>query len=380
MPKYLPLLLCLLLAACSDSDNYNVIPVPVPTPPDFTATDAWLEDFVATEEAFTGASIVIVDKSDGTIHKAAFGDHTEDTVVLLASTSKVPSVTLLMTLHDDNANVDFEIDAPIANYLPWQGVWDEAITTELLVANRSGIPGLEVLFTNPVAYGAHLCQYAPAGTLLACAQTIYETPLPTLETKPPNSTFIYGGSQWQLSGAVAETVGGTGWQQLWDTYIGQPCGMEVFRYGNNLSTPTTWDGNPDSLLGLDNPNIEGGAISNLDDYAKLISMHLNGGACGDNQVLSQEAIEFMRLERTLAVDNTWGYGMGWWIIPPEDGGSIYLYVDPGFYGSVSWIDIEREYGGVVFFEEYTGTVSSTGSQGVVNQLIPLIEEAIDAVR
>ena len=72
--------------------------------------------------------------------------------------------------------------------------------------------------------------------------------------------------------------------------------------------------------------------------------------------------------------------MGWWIIPPKDGGSIYLYVDPGFYGSISWLDVERNYGGAVFFEEYTGVAGGVGSGAVINQLIPLIEAAIDAVR
>jgi hypothetical protein len=41
-----------------------------------------------------------------------------------------------------------------------------------------------------------------------------------------------------------------------------------------------WDGTPDSLLGQSNPNIEGGAITNLADYAKLLQVHLNDGYCG----------------------------------------------------------------------------------------------------
>ena len=62
--------------------------------------------------------MILVDKEDGSIHKVAFGDHTLETVVLLASTSKMPTASLLMALHDDNDNVDFEIDAIIDQYLP----------------------------------------------------------------------------------------------------------------------------------------------------------------------------------------------------------------------------------------------------------------------
>jgi CubicO group peptidase (beta-lactamase class C family) len=367
------LFLSLLLVACSNGNDNNQVKQ---TQPDFTMADAWLEDFVATEELFPGGSMIIVDKNLGVIHKVAFGNQNEDSVVLLASTSKVPTVTLLMALHEDDANVDFDITAPIANYLPWLGVWDPAITTEHLVSNRSGIPGLLNLFVRPKDYAPHLCQYLPVGTLLACAETLYTRALPNLAATPANSAFDYGGSQWQLAGGVAEEVGGATWNQLWDQYIAEPCGLEVARFGNNLASATRWDGNPDSLVGLDNPNMEGGMISNLDDYAKLISLHLNDGVCGDHRVLSPEAVAFMRKERSPEV----GYGMGWWIETPKAGGKVYLYEDPGFYGSISWIDVERGYGGVVFFEEYTGAAGSVGTGGVSDQLIPIIEEAIDAVR
>ena len=45
--------------------------------------------------------MVIVDKKRGVIHKSAFGNQSENSVVLLASTSKVPTVTLLMALYED---------------------------------------------------------------------------------------------------------------------------------------------------------------------------------------------------------------------------------------------------------------------------------------
>ena len=373
MTRFACLLLGLFLIACSDSSDDNA---PDKALPDFTMADTWLESFVATEPLFPGGSMIIVDETAGVIHKSAFGNQSEDSVVLLASTSKVPTVTLLMALHEDDANVNFDISAPITNYLPWLGVWDSAITTENLVSNRSGIPGLFNIFIRPADYAPHLCQFLPAGTLLECAETLFTTPLPNLPSTKPDTAFDYGGSQWQLAGGVAELVGGGTWHQLWDQYIAEPCGLQVARFGNNLSLADSWDGNPDSLVGLANPNIEGGMMSDLDDYAKLISLHLNDGACGGNQVLSPEGVAFMRKDRSPEV----GYGMGWWIKAPKQGGSVYLYDDPGYYGSISWIDIERGYGAVVFFEEYTGTAGGVGSGGVTSQLIPIIEEALDAVR
>lgn len=378
------LLLCIAafsLYACSDGSDTAIVTPPAPLP-DFAAADAWMSDLVEAEPLFPGGSMIIVEKDRGVVHKSVFGNQNEDSLVLLASTSKVPTVMLLMALHEDDDNVDFDIQTPIANYLPWQGVWDGAITTENLLSNRSGIPGLTNLFTRPLDYAPHLCQYQPAGTLLDCAEALYTTELPAIPSTEPDTAFDYGGSQWQLSGGVAETVGGASWNQLWDQYIGQPCGLTMARWGNNLGNATAWTGDADALGGLDNPNMEGGMMSNLDDYAKLLSLHLNDGLCGDNRVLSAQGVEFMRLARTEAGGGSGsrGYGMGWWIVPAEEGGSVYLYVDPGFYGSVSWIDIERGYAGAVFFEEYGGTSGQIGSGGVTRELIPLIEQAIDAVR
>nr|ADQ39292.1 beta-lactamase [uncultured bacterium] len=360
---------------CSDgSDNHT----PAPVPPDFSEADAWMADFVATEELFPGGSYIVVDRNLGVIHKAAFGNQTEDSLVLLASTSKVPTVTLLMALHDDES-IDFDVNATITSYLPWQGVWDENITTQHLVSNRSGMPGLLQLLDNQAAAGAHLCQFLPAGTLYACAEALFTTPLPDLESTPAGTAFDYGGSQWQLSGAVAEIAGGAAWNQLWDQYIAQPCGMTISTYGNNLSFAAAWDGNPESLQGKDNPNMEGGMMANLDDYAKLLSLHLNDGLCGDNRVMSADSLAFMR-KMTTQFDEGGGYGMGWWLEPAEGDDEITLFTDGGAWGSLSWIDTERNYAGVVFFEEYTAVEANKGREGVLNQLIPIIEDAIDAVR
>ncbi len=192
MERYFATGLCLLLlAACSDSNNTNVQQPEPPILPDFTEADAWMEEFVATEEAFPGGSYIVVDKNLGVVHKAAFGNQLEDSLVLLASTSKVPTVTLLMALHEDDDNVDFDMTAPIANYLPWQGVWDEAITTEHLVSNRSGIPGLLWVFVAEDLYrrtNASICLRAPCrpaprpSTRLPCPDSRSTPPTPSLIT------------------------------------------------------------------------------------------------------------------------------------------------------------------------------------------------------
>ena len=71
---------------------------PPPDPePDFAEVDAAFQSFIDESAVFDGISYVVVD-AGGTLHTGTFGDHTEDTVVMLASTSKVPAVMTLMAL------------------------------------------------------------------------------------------------------------------------------------------------------------------------------------------------------------------------------------------------------------------------------------------
>lgn len=350
---------------------------------DWSDVDARLESFVSDSPDYDGTSIVVVDRDAGIIHQAAFGTYSLDTIVHLASTSKVPTSMVMMAVHED-PTLDFDIATTLETYLTWDGVWP-GMTAEQLVSNTSGMPGL----ANFASYGEHLCAFDPTDTLLSCGQTIYETPLDELPSNPPGTAFDYGGSQWQLAGALAEVVSGQSWAALVDQYLAAPCGLEVFEYGNMGGGFEDWDGTPESLIGQDNPVIEGGAISNLADYATLLQIHLNEGRCGDTQVLSPEAIEFMRIDRGSAVGSRefefdgvpteQGYGMGWWV-EPRDESEPYLFIDPGLYGSVSWLDIDRGIGGLVLLSDYTIPYSGDGSAMVTDELIPLVEAAIDAAQ
>ena len=367
-----------LLVACSDGSGNPVFLIPETD--DLLTANSSLNNFVDTTPEFSGASLIVVDKRAGVIHRHYAGDHDEDTVQLLASTSKMPAVSLLMALAEDDQNVDFEIDRVIEDYLPYTGVWPGR-TVEQLVSNTSGIPGLQYASQ----YGPHLCQYLPVGQLQTCAQTIYQTPLDSLPSYPPGTNFDYGGSPWQLAGAVAEIVGGATWNQLFDQYIREPCGLDVFEFGNMLLSPGDWSGHPDGLVGRDNPSIEGGAISNIEDYAKLLSMHLNAGRCGDQQVLSAEAVTFMLEDRATPTGaitpGGWGYGMGWWVVQPEDiAEAPSLFLDPGAFGAVAWIDTEREYAALFLAQSSNLEDGSLASGYAIGQLITLIESAYDNSR
>ncbi len=339
----------------------------------FDEMDAQLQQFLDESPEFDGISVILVDAKQGVVHEAAFGDHTLDTVVMLASTSKVASVSLLMALNDDGT-LDYDVGASIDNYLPWDGVYGDRTTIDL-VSNTSGIPGLSKL----ADYGPHFCQFTSSVTLEECAEILYTVEVPG--TVPPDTRFSYGGSQWHLSGAVAEHVTNGTWGQAFDKYIAEPCKLEVFEYGNMWSMRDAWNGSPDSLRGQENASIEGGAITNLQDYGKILLMHLHGGRCGDKQVMSEASVAFMQANRTAALGKD--YGIGWWIVPGDDQHATIVF-DPGAYGAFSWLDMERGIGGYVAIDDYTHSYTRADPGPidalVFSKIIPLQQQAVDAAR
>jgi CubicO group peptidase (beta-lactamase class C family) len=379
----------LLLGGCdddSDSKHKQVEPQY-----DFSAIDARFQQFLDGSEVYDGISYTLVDAKQGVVHEVALGDQSLGIVVLLASASKMPAASLLMALNDGDA-LDFDVERPIENYLPWEGVYGDRTIVHLL-SNTSGIPGLVSLVLGGPD-GPHSCQLDTDTLLELCAEIIYSTEL--TGTLPPETKFDYGGSQWQLAGGVAEQVSNKSWRQAFDEYIAEPCRLEVFQYGNLgvdwsiLGFDTAaWTGNPDSLTGLDNPSIEGGAISNLQDYARLLLMHLRNGKCDEGQVMSPTSVDTLQLDRTSDLPGNFtdfSYGMGWWISQTLPG----VVMDPGLYGSIGWLDTERGIGGFVAIDDYSYTLINASqnperplappAQLVIDEIIQLHQQAVDEAR
>jgi CubicO group peptidase (beta-lactamase class C family) len=339
-----------LMGLLQQDTNYQLVPRIVPTQKfDFEQLSAIMQDFVKNSR-FDGASVMIVHKDLGVLYEQAFGNFTLSTVVPLASVSKVATATLMMSL-DRRSRFDFAVDQAIGKYLPYEGHYGDR-TVEQLLSNTSGIPG--IAFRHE--YGPHICQYYRWNNFQNCGKDIYQYLLPS--TKAAGTKYSYGGSQWQLAGLVAEHVTGMSWGELFRQFIAEPCGMEVFEYGNMLGreTEARWDGTPDGLLGKNNPNIEAGAISNLQDYGKLIALHLNDGWCGHHRVLNPGDTAFMRIDRIRPPihpeepNSAGGYGMGWWIRKVNDTDPVPMHYVPGGHGSHAWIDIGLDYGAVLLVE------------------------------
>lgn len=328
---------------------------------DFGAVDGIIDDFVV-EAGLEGAGFVVVERDEGVVHEHYAGAFTSDRVSFVASSSKMVAAGVLMRLHDEGA---LDIDAPVADVVGW-GAANPAITPAQLVSSSSGLVGLRA--TPP--YDPYACQWSLVGTLQECAEQIFTTPDDDADVIAPDTAFRYGGGQWQVAGAVAEVASGRTWAELVEEIYVEPCGLEAFGFVNpfahiaraGFAYPGWANGHLDVLDYTRNPNIEAGLYTTPRDYAALLLMHLRGGRCGDEQVLTAEGVERLHADRIGAVYGGSlgpgiGYGMGWKI--DHDAGRL---IDDGAYGAVPWIDPDDGYGAYLVVEATAAIGGSLAGQ------------------
>ncbi len=299
------------------------------------------------EAQLDGATLIIVEREEGVIYEEYFGAFDAERVSLIASASKMISAGVLLRLQEQQL---LDIEAPIEQVVGWEGN-NPDITTAQLLSNSSGLVGI----APDLYYAPYACQWESPGTLQACGETIFTTTDDDAAQTEPDTGFRYGGGQWQVAGAVAETVAGESWNELVrKTYAA--CDVPSLGYislgsllDGSFVYPTAFGGDPTSVAPSDNPNIEGGAYIAAPDYAKLLLMHLRGGVCGDTQVFSQESLDTMHADRVAAAydqPGDTGYGMGWWM--DRSTGRI---SDGGAWGTIPWLDLDDGYGVVLVLED-----------------------------
>ncbi|HKP58187.1 MAG TPA: serine hydrolase domain-containing protein [Polyangiales bacterium] len=328
---------------------------------DFSAFDAAVNQFIERHNSsgarpIAGASVVVVDAAN-LLHAQGYGRYAADRLYLIASASKILSAGVIMRLCDQRT---LRLDEPLRTYVPdWPASGTGDVTLAQLLSSSSGLPSvMEVTATlenlrDP--YAVHLYQFVPQGTLQETGLRIYKTEPP----RKPNTHFAYGGSQWQLAGAIAEIASGKSWAQLVrETYV-EPCGVPSLGYTNPFASartyPPEFDGVVANLPSTDNPNIEGGAYITAPDYGKLLQLHLNHGLSGTERVLSEASVAIMQQDwiakyggkvvSPSPIQYGEGYGLGWWINTEHD----YL-VAPGTYGAFAWLDRKRRYAAISIIE------------------------------
>lgn len=177
-----------LLAACSSSSS-GPDEQPIRHGLDFTAFDSAM-NAALTAEGLEGATVVVVQKDSGIVYVKGYGAYDKDRVFLLASASKIISVGVLMRLADQGV---LNLDAPIGRYVG--GAWGDEkaeLTIAQMFSNSSGMVGL----VDQPFYLPYICQYRPVGTLVDCAEQIYDAN-DAGSVVPPDTKFRYGGGRYR---------------------------------------------------------------------------------------------------------------------------------------------------------------------------------------
>ncbi len=317
------LLLAAALMACSLQGSDEIQPTY-----DWTALAESLDNSVGPgEEQVTGYSFAL--NVDGrTVFERAGGDTTQDAVIPIASASKAPAATAVMTLEREGL---VDLDAPVSSYLGDAVAWPPAkagITLRMLLNHTSGLP-----MSSP-------CLDDTATTTLEqCVAEIAGMQLDFL----PGTQFGYSAAGYQVAGHVAERVTGKAWATLFRERVSGPLHMDSFSYGET-----------------ENPRIAGGAVSNAADYLRFSQMVLGGGkpvlTSVQVQSLQHSQVEGLPVFFTPAPAgaNLVGYSLGWWLSAPANhpGSAGPEISDPGVLGSTPWID---------FGERYTAVLLINGS-------------------
>ncbi len=341
---------------------------------DFSAVSPIVQAFV-DEHGLNGAGLIVVDRDDGVVHEDYWGEFSADRISLVASSSKMITAGVLLHLADQGL---LDMDAPVADAVAW-GSGNPTVTPAQLVSSSSGLVGL----LDDPAYLPYICQFLVAGTIQDCAETIFTTPDDDADVIPADTAFRYGGGQWQVAGGLAEAVSGKSWAELIDEIYVEPCDLDSLGYTNpwtqqqigadGFNYPLMFGADVTRLVPTDNPNMEGGAYITPGDYAALLLMQLRDGMCGDEQVLSPDALDRMQSDRIGEVYGGEarpgsGYGMGWWVDKASG-----MINDPGAFGAVPWLDVEDGYGAYLVIE-----ADATTGYILASQLFDPVAAAIDA--
>lgn len=297
------------------------------TPELLAELEAYIESALATHDV-PGAAIAIVQDGEVVYRQGfgvrALGDEepvTPETLMMIGSTTKPMTTTMMATLVDDGL-IDW--DTPVVEILPSFAVADPeltaAITIRDLVCACTGVPrrDLELVF-NAAALSA-------ADVIGSLAAFEFFTPI--------GEAFQYSNQMVAAGGYIATLAAGGTLGNLFDDYVAlmrervfDPVGMPDTTFSIETAASSPNHAVPharglDGSLQPEAPELEavldpvapaGTAWSNVDDMARFVIMQLNEGVSADGErVVSAESLAETWIPRVPVSAGT-SYGLGWFV-------------------------------------------------------------------
>lgn len=288
------------------------------------------------------------------------GDFDDDTVVSLASASKLLSAIVVLRLVDQGL---IDLDMPVSNYLPGFTGTKGSMTVRQMFSHTSGLPGNRnpSLQSDPNLWilNDDSLTLAESVDLIGCCVGLIAE---------PGEQFSYGGFSMQVAGRVAEVVSNADWEALVERQLKGPLELTSIDYQG---------------LGITrNYRIGGSARSSLRDYRRVLEMLANGGIYRGERFLSEAAMAVLLDDRMagkpiiyappIATDLELGYGFGGWLHYDASGTEITAVSSKGAFDALPWFRPKHHDWGMIHVENF-----GTSLNDEVFQLFSAINEQLD---
>lgn len=289
--------------------------------------------------------------------------------VHIASLTKLHTSTFLVMLAEQGR---LSLDEPVDSYLPE--------FANLRVRDKDGrvaAPTLRQCLSHTAGFASN--DALKAGTFELKMDGSLADVVADLATKEllaePGTRYAYSRLGYITAGRVAEIVTGRPFPQLMERTLLRPVGafdatfipspdvepripVSYIRTGEGFEKRTG-----DSMGTVVNPG--GGLVSTLDDLARVMLLHRNGGKVGERQLVSAESLQQMYVPQPSTPST--GYGLGFNIMKRNADGSPARIRHTGASGTLAVLDFENDVILIVLTQ-----VPQTQTNGWRNRLVETV--------
>ncbi len=292
-----------------------------------------------------GAALAIVE-GDQIAHLRGFGrarpggeTPTAQTPFCIGSLTKSFTALAVMQLVEAGK---IELDAPVQRYLPWFRAVDSRASSQASVLAPESSPGERITVRHLLNQTSGL-PLVPGWQLLSdfderpnAAEYQARAVFPLKINHPLGTTFEYSNLNYNLLGLIIEAASGETYAAAIQRYIFEPLGMNHSHTSKTAAKRDglavghqSWFGVPIAVpdLPMASGSLPAGMlISSAEDMGRYLIAHLNGGRCGNAQILSPAGIAELHRPAVEAMnvghDIKGWYGMGWFIEEQEQTRSV----------------------------------------------------------
>ncbi|MBN1265453.1 MAG: beta-lactamase family protein [Anaerolineales bacterium] len=348
---------CTALALLSQAFNRPASAAAVPANSNFEEIDTYLEEQIRRYN-IPGAALAVINNGM-IVHQRGFGQArpagevpTPQTPFMIGSLSKSFTALAVMQLVEDGK---IELDDPVQKYLPWFRVADpqvsSLITVRHLLNQTSGLPA----WVGEI----QLADFDSITDAVEHQVRILSTVKPE---RPAGSAFEYNNANYNLLGQIVEVASGETYADYIFTHIFKPLGMghsytsKAVAQQDNMAVghqywftmPVAVPDMPQSVLSLPT----GQLISSTEDMSQYLITLLNGGRCGDKQILSESGVAglFTGVAESTQMGLSFGYyGMGWFVDEINDTTLLWHSGTTPDFGSFMALLPEQKKGFILMF-------------------------------